>query len=293
MNKSMIYGLVSVLAWATMAAATKTLVASLPNMEVLAVSAGMAFVFLLALNGVTGRLKKIKEYRPRQLAAMAGLGFLGVFLQSALYYYGLGRLTSQEACILNYLWPIMLVVFSCILLKEKLTPVKAAAMLCSFAGIVVLSAGGGGARGGNAAAGMVCCVVGAACYGLFSVLNKKADYDQNICMMVMWLTVSVLAAVLGFFTETWVPIRPAQLPGLLWLGVVIDAVTYLLWALALKEAKDTAKIANMAFLTPFLSLVISAVFLKETLRPQAFLALVLIVGGILLQSLWEGRKQTP
>ena len=102
----------------------------------------------------------------------------------------------------------------------------------------------------------------------------------------------VLAAVLGLFTETWVPIRPAQLPGLLWLGVVIDAVTYLLWALALKEAKDTAKIANMAFLTPFLSLVISAVFLKETLRPQAFLALVLIVGGILLQSLWEGRKQT-
>ena len=118
MNKSMTCGLVSVLAWATMAAATKTLVASLPNMEVLAVSAGMAFVFLLALNGVTGRLKKIKEYRLRQLAAMAGLGFLGVFLQSALYYYGLGRLTSQEACILNYLWPIMLVVFSCILLKE-------------------------------------------------------------------------------------------------------------------------------------------------------------------------------
>ncbi|MBQ5535635.1 MAG: hypothetical protein IIU01_02650, partial [Oscillospiraceae bacterium] len=42
---------------------------------------------------------------------------------------------------------------------------------------------------------------------------------------------------------------------------------------------------NLAYLTPFLSVVISAIFLKEGLQLRALAALVLIVGGILLQNL--------
>ena len=48
---------------------------------------------------------------------------------SGLYYYGLSRLTSQEACILNYLWPMMIVLFSALLLGEKVTVRTAAALL--------------------------------------------------------------------------------------------------------------------------------------------------------------------
>ena len=44
--------------------------------------------------------------RGRLGGIMAGLGFVGLFLYSALYYYGLMQLSSQEACIVNYLWPI-------------------------------------------------------------------------------------------------------------------------------------------------------------------------------------------
>ena len=51
---------------------------------------------------------------------MAGLGFIGLFMYSALYYFGIEQLSSQEACILNYLWPIMIVLFACVILKEKL-----------------------------------------------------------------------------------------------------------------------------------------------------------------------------
>jgi drug/metabolite transporter (DMT)-like permease len=69
-----------------------------------------------------------------------------------------------------------------------------------------------------------------------------------------------------------------------------DAVAYLLWALALKGAEDTAKIANLAYLTPFLSVLISVVVLKEKIKPQAMVALVLIVGGILLQSVRRKKE---
>ena len=221
---------------------------------------------------------------------MSTLGFIGLFLYSAFYYYGLTKLTAQEACILNYLWPIMLVVFSCILLKEKLTATKGIAMLCSFAGIVVLSVGGG-STDGLSVSGMLGCIAAAVCYGLFSVLNKKADYDQTVAMAVFWLVTAVCATVLGLCTEKWVPIRGVQWIGILWLGVIVDGLAYLLWALALNGTRNTAVIANLAYLTPFLSLLVSAVFLRETLQPRAFAALVLIVGGILLQNLFPRRDK--
>ena len=222
---------------------------------------------------------------------MSGLGFIGLFLYSALYYYGLAHLTSQEACILNYLWPIMLVIFSCIFLKEKFTFTKGTAMLCSFAGIVILSLGSGGSSSEKAMFGIISCIAAAACYGLFSVLNKKADYNQMISMMVVWFVSAVCSMILGLMTETWVPIKGTQWIGILWLGIVIDAVAYLLWALALKYADDTAKIANMAFMTPFLSLIISSVLLKEQLQPRAFIALIFIVGGIIAQNFYELLKK--
>lgn len=291
MKKNYIFALVTVLIWATMATTVKVLLSDIPNLQALSISGVFAFLFLLLLNVKTGKIKEMKRYSVKEYGVMSGLGFIGLFLYSALYYYGIGQLSSQEACILNYLWPMMLVVFSCLILKERLTVMKGVAMLCSFFGIVILSVGNGGTTNGNATLGMLACIFAAACYGLFSVLNKKADFDQNIAMMAIWFTVAVCALVVGVMTEDWVPIRGLQWLGILWLGVVTDAVAYLLWALALKGVRDTAKIANLAYLTPFLSVLISAIFLKEKIELQALVALVLIVGGILLQNVYERKRE--
>ena len=273
--------------WATMASVVKMILNEIPNFEALCVSSALAFVFLLAVNIATGKIRKIKECTPGMLAKMAGLGFIGLFLYGALYYEGLDRLSSQEACITNYVWPIMLVIFSVIILKEKMTKLKAGAMICSFIGIVVLCSGETAAEGGGRLAGIACCIIGAAMYGLFSVLNKKADLDQNITMMVIWLTVAVCAGLTGALTDTWVQIHGAEWIGMIWLGVVVNALAYLLWALALKGSENTAFIANRAYLTPFLSILISAVLLNEKISLRAAAALVFIVGGILVQSIAE------
>lgn len=289
--KKYIFAGVTVLIWSTLAAMVKILLGDMPNLQMLAISSVFAFVFLLILNLANGSVKLMKQYGAKDYAKMAGLGFLGLFLYSALYYYGISQLTSQQACILNYLWPIMLVIFSCIILREKMTVMKGVAMACSFIGIIILTMGMDATKSsGNVAAGVTSCIIAAACYGLFSVLNKKADYNQNIAMMIIWLTTAVCSGALGVCTEQWVPIRGAQWLGLLWLGVVIDAVAYLLWALALNEAKNTATIANLAYMTPFLSLIVSAVVVKEKVDVTAVVALVFIIGGILMQSIYAAKK---
>ena len=290
MKKNYIFAIITVLIWSTMAAVSKMLLTDIPNLETLCISSIFAVLFLLLMNLKNGTVKEMRKYSLKDYGIMAGLGFVGLFLYSALYYYGLMQLSSQEACIVNYLWPIMLVVFSCIILKEKLTIMKGVAMIFSFVGIVILSTGNVGTSDSNAIWGIISCIIAAACYGLFSVLNKKADYNQNIAMMVIWLVVVICSGGLGFLVEDWVPIRGLQWLGMIWLGVVIDAVAYLLWALALQGVENTAKIANLAYLTPFLSLVVSAILLKEQIEIRAFIALAFIIGGILLQSLCDGRK---
>jgi drug/metabolite transporter (DMT)-like permease len=291
MRKNYIYAFLTVAVWSTTAAISKLLLLDIPTFETLAVSGFLAFLFLLILNIKNKTAKKLREYSFKDYCIMSGLGFLGLFLYTALYYFGLNELSSQEACILNYLWPIMIVIFSSVLLKEKITVLKAFAMLSSFFGIIILSTGSGPSLSGNSFFGIISCIAAAACYGLFSVLNKKFDYDQNIAMMIFWLITAVFSAVAGVFTEEWVCITGMQWFGFLWLGIVINAIAYLLWAIALKGSADTSKIANLAYLVPFLSLVVSAILLNEPIRFRSFIALIFIIDGILIGNLYEYLKK--
>ena len=255
-----------------MASVIKSVVSDIPNMEVLAV------------NAAGNHLRHLREYSGKDCLAITGLGFLGMFLYSATYHLGLSQLSSQEACVLNYLWPAMLVIFSTILLKEHLTAKIIAAMLCSFAGVVVLSLGGGSGSG-NRILGIAGCILAAVFYGLFSVLNKKWDYDQKLSMMLIWFTTFICASLVCTVTKQWVPIPLKSWIGIIWIGVMIDGMAYLFWALAIRGTGNTASVANLAYLTPFLSLLVSAALLNEGIKPRAVAALILIIGGILVQNL--------
>ena len=273
------YAAVTVILWGAMPALTKDLLNALPNFETLALSSLFAFLFLLAVNLRGGSVKLSAE----KIFTASWLGFLGLFLYSAFFYYGLDRLSSQEACILNYLWPLMIVLFSCPILGEPLTRRKLLAVGMSFVGIVLVMFGG---IDENLSAekfwGALSCIIAAACYGLFSVLNKRRRLEQKFAMMIIWLTTAICAGLSGYFWEVWTLPTLGQLIGLIWLGVMIDAVAYLTWALALEKTSNTARTANLAYLVPILAIFISTLVFGEELSPAVIPALTLIIGGILI-----------
>lgn len=290
MRKSYALAIFTVVIWATLAPVTKLVLTNIPQFEALAVSAGFAALFLFLVSAAKRKLPLLKKYTAQEHLIMAGLGFVGIFLYSAFYFYGLSVLTSQTACILNYLWPLMLVIFSCLLLKERMTPFKVLALGLSFLGTVILSSGALSAGSGQLL-GIFACILDAVCYGLYCVLYRGQRYDQMLGMMVCWLVCAICAAVCGMLFETWIPIGGTQLLGLLWLGVLTDATAYLTWALALSGADNLTAIANLAYLTPFLSVLFSALLLGERITARAVIALVLIVGGILLQQFFENPER--
>ena len=184
-----------------------------------------------------------------------------MFLYISLYYYGLTQMSSQEGVIINYLWPIMLVLFACLIEKEPLTFRKAVAMIMSFAGVVVIMSGSAPGEGDHRMAGVLCVVFGGMCFGLYSVLNKRKNYELFFETMVIWATCAVCCFIAGFLTETWVQLSVPALLGVAWSGIFANTVPCLLWALALKDVTNSARIANLAYLVPFLSVILSAVML--------------------------------
>lgn len=272
------YAAVTIILWGAMPALTKDLLNALPPFETLAISSLFAFLFLLFVNR-----RRLKIFSAEEIFTSAWLGFLGLFLYSAFLYYGLARLSSQEACILNYLWPLMIILFSCPILGEKLTRRKILAVAMSFGGIVLVMFGGVEETfSAEKILGALSCVVAAACYGLFSVLNKQRRLEQRFAMMIIWATTAICAFASGYFFEQWIFPTAAQIFGLLWLGVLIDAVAYLTWALALEKTSNTARTANLAYLVPILAIFISTLIFGEELSLAVIPALILILGGILI-----------
>lgn len=283
MKKAYLMAAVTVFFWGTSAPVCKVLLNDLTNMEVLFFASVFAALSLLAIILGKGQAKELTAYTPREFLHMCLLGFTGYFLYSAFYYQGIHHLDAQIACIVNYLWPILTVCFACIILKEKFSGAKFAALLLSFLGVIVvmLHPGQGTALAGGQMKGYLYCITAAALYGLFCNLNKKQGGNQLIHMFY-YHTLSALCALVCCLEEGLPPVSGGQVAGFLWLGVFVNAVGYLLWALALQDS-SAAAISNFAYGTPAIAMVLSCVFLGEPMYYTSVVGLALILAGFFLQ----------
>lgn len=273
----------SIFCWGTMAPVSKILLSGLSNMEVLFYGSAIAAVVLLLVILLSGKWRLFRQYTVKDYLQLLLIGFVGYFLYSAFYYHGLTVLPAQAACILNYLWPILTVCLSCLLLKESFSTTKLLALLLSFTGVIVvtLQPGINASTNNSSLTGYICCIVAAFLYALFNVLNKKKGGSQLINMFV-YISISAVFAFFCCLRTGFSPVSGSQIAGLLWLGIFIDAAGFLLWAMAL-QAGNSATIANFAYATPALSIFLSCLLLDEPLYVTSFIGLGFILCGFFLQ----------
>lgn len=282
MKKTYFLAGTAILMWSTMATVSKLLLNSMSNFQVLCLSALLAALTMLAINAGSGKLALLKTYRLKDYLIMTGVGLLGIFLYYTLYYIGMGRLLASQAFIINYLWPIMSVLFAAILLKEKMTVRKVVAIGMSFLGVVIVTGRDLIQFNPQMIFGAAMCAGAAVCYGAFTALNKKYSYEKTISMMIAFFTAFVLSFLLNLATgEAW-DLSSGQWAGLAWNGVFSMGIGNTAWALAMEKG-NTAKISNLAYITPFVSLIWTALILKEEISIWSVAGLCVIVLGILIQ----------
>ncbi|MBQ8090190.1 MAG: DMT family transporter [Pyramidobacter sp.] len=291
MNKQYFYALLSVVCWSTMTPVSKTLLGSLSGFEVQLWRAGTAAVSLLLIIAVRGQVRELLSLVRREGLRLAGYGFVGFFLYTTLHLFSLGVLSGQLTSVVNYLWPIFTVCLSSLILREPFSAGDVWALALSFAGVAVasLGAGAGGVLGFMQLLGLLATIVAALGYAWFSVVNKRLGEDQTLCMFVYNFTSAVCVLPLALHAGLG-PYVPAQCAGLTWLGVSGGALGSLFWAMAL-NCGDAAKVANLAYATPALSVFICGTVLGEGLHFSSFAGLGLILAGFFVQKRFEQRKR--
>ena len=284
MKKEYMMAGITIFLWATLPPMTKLILTDFPSMTLLYYSSVIASVALIIILLVTGRFRIIKSYSARDILCLIGLGFLGEFLYSALYYKGLTLISSTDACILNYLWSVTAVIFSCIFLREKITFSKVSAILIAFEGIVQVTSKGSSLTifSGSNLTGCAVCILAAFCYGLFNVLNKIFGKDQWINMTFYFGLTAILAGIISHASgQIVIPTIP-QWIGILWLGICIDAVGIVIWAIAL-QSSEVSFLVNFAYATPVLAMILSVILLKEPFNFYSCEGLLLILISFFLQ----------
>ena len=290
MKKSYLFAATAILCWSTVAVTSKLLLGSHNNFQVLWISALFAAIFLFVVNLANGNIKKLKAYKLKDYIISILIGLPGGFFYYVFYYAGTDRMLASQAFIINYLWPIMSIVFACIILKEKMTIRKAVAIIISFLGVAVVAGGDIKKLNGDLILGAVYCILGAVSYGVFTALNQKYDYEQSISVMISYIASFVLTSIINIAQgDLFVPTLVETL-GFVWNGVITMAIANTVWVMALK-AGNTAKISNLAYITPFLSMVWTSLILKEKLNIYFIAGLVVIVLGIFIQLKEKGKKE--
>lgn len=282
MKKEYLYAGTSILLWSTVATTTKLLLGNLNNLQVLWISAFLAGLFLLVVNIFNGKIRKLKSYTAKDYLISVLVGMPSTFFYYVFYYAGADLLPASQAFIINYLWPVMSIVFACVILKEKITLKKVIAVLISFCGVAIVVSGDIMNFNTNMLLGAIFCMLGAVSYGIFTALSQKVDYDKSNTNMLSYFASFILTSVINFVNGDLFLPGGFELCGFIWNAVFTMAIANTVWVCALSKG-NTAKISNLAYITPFLSLVWTSLILKETLTLSSVAGLVVIVLGIVIQ----------
>jgi len=285
-RKAYLYTLSAVLLWSTVASAFKI---SLRYLDVLGllfcasvVSSGILFVFLVFQK----KLSLLRTFSRGDYLRSALLGFLNPFLYYVVLFKAYSLLPAQQAQTINFIWPIMLVLLSIPLLKQKITFKSIVAVFVSFAGVFVISTRGEifGFRF-SSPAGVGLALGSTVIWALFWIYNLRDKRDETAKLFLSFAfgTVFVFISLL-IFGHLEVPNFRGVIGGV-YVGLFEMGITFLLWLKALRLSKTTAHVANLIYLTPFVSLVVIYFAVGEKILISTVLGLVLIIGGIILQKL--------
>lgn len=290
-NKAYLFAISAVLLWSTIASAFKITLVYIDYIQLLLLASVFSSFALFLILIIQGKFILLKQLQRKDLLHSALLGFLNPFLYYLVLLKAYTLLKAQEAGTLNYIWPITLVLLSIPLLKQKINWISIVAIFTSFFGIIIISTEGKLASlEFREPLGVFLAVISSVFWALYWIYNVKDKRDEIVKLFVNFVfgTIYILIVVLLFSD-----LRNIQLPGIwgsLYIGLFEMGITYLLWLKALKFSINTAKVSNLVYISPFISLIIIKNVVGEQILVSTIIGLVFIISGIIIQQFSTCKK---
>lgn len=271
--------LATIALWASLAA-LGTALAHVPPF--LLTGLGLLAGSVIALPLVRFDLRRL-AVTPRALA----LGVYGLFGYHFLLFTALQLAPPVEANLVNYLWPLGIVMMAPLLLPGvRLTAAHVLAALVGLAGAAIAILGRGGAGGGGAqplaALGFAAAAGGAFVWSSYSLLGKRLAGTRHAyptaAIGTFGLVSGLLSLICHALLEPAVALSARDLGLIAALGLGPLGGAFFLWDAALKRG-DARQIGVLSYLTPLLSTLILLWSTGRPLSGNIALATALILGA--------------
>ena len=290
-QQAVLYGLGAVALWSTVATAFKVALAWMSPLELMWIAAFVSWLLMGALVVQQGNMAQALRQGWRT-ALWAGL------MNPVAYYLVLfaayDRLPGQEAMALNYTWALAMAFLAVPLLGHRLTRLDITAGLVAYSGVWVIAT-----RGSvfNVAfedpVGVLFALASTLLWALYWLLNAR---DQRQPLVGQWQNFSVGLPVLTVLLLIGPGVQWHGWPALgagVYVGLFEMGIAFIFWQMAVQKVSRTAKVSNLIFLSPPVSLMLLYLVVGEPMLPSTLLGLMLILCGLVIQQLPHGKTQRP
>ncbi|MDD4730685.1 MAG: EamA family transporter [Desulfovibrio sp.] len=283
-KKAYAFGLATVLLWSTVATAFKLSLRAMEPGQLLFYSTAISTLTLGGILMMQGRLGAALRCSRAEWCRSLALGVLNPFLYYLILFRAYDLLPAQEAQPLNYTWAITLTLLSIPLLGQRISRQDWAAVLVSYSGVVVISTHGDPlSMRFSDPWGVALALLSTVVWALYWIFNTRETREPVAALFTGFLAAMPLVTLCCLLTDGFGVQTPAGFWGAAYVGVFEMGVTFVFWLKALKYSENTAKVGNLIFLSPFLSLIFIHFLLGERILPSTFAGLGLIVAGLILQ----------
>lgn len=276
-GRATIWGCGAIALWSFLAVLTR-FAAAIPPLQLTAMVFAVAALFGGAILAALGRLGELHQ---PPLVWAHGVG--GLFGYHALYFMALSLAPAAQANLLNYAWPLLIVLFSAALPGMRLGLNHLGGVVLAAAGAVLLM---GGAEGFQLAAlpGYACALGCAVVWAGYSVLARLLARVPTGAVAGFCAATAVLAALVHLGTETTV-IPSAREWGLVALmGIGPTGAAFFLWDYGMKRG-DPRLLGTLAYATPITSTLLLCAAGQATASLRLLGAAALVATGGLVAAL--------
>jgi len=279
-NRATLIGGIAILLWSTLAIFT-TMTEGIPPFQLLALTFLVAFcvsTLLLLYRGET----IIRRGKPQLTVWIVSVG--GLFGYHFFYFVALRTAPAVEANLINYLWPLLIVLFSSLLPGERLRWFHTAGALLGFSGAFLLVAMKGDISfQSEALGGYLAAVASAVIWATYSVSNRRFEHIPTSAVSGFCGMTSLLAFVCHFLSESWATPDLIQIIFIIAMGLGPLGLAFFVWDYGTKHG-DLQLIGVLSYSAPLLSTLLLILFGKAEANMIIMLSCILIIGGALLAS---------
>lgn len=286
-SQAYIYVTITILFWSSAASAFKLTLRYIDLYQMLFYATIASTTILFSILVWQRKLNLLKTFTREQWFWSIGLGLLNPAVYYIVLFQAYSLLPAQEALPLNMIWPLVVVLLSVPLLKQKIGWISIFAVFISFAGVLIISTHGDLLNFRfTSVTGVLLALGSAVLWAIFWIANVNNKNHDDVCrLFVSFLAGLVFVSIaVKLFSDFRVE-EPWGLLGAVYIGLFEMGVTFIVWSKALSFSKTTADVSQLIYLFPFISLIFINLVTEERILPSTIAGLVLIVVGILVRSL--------